>query len=61
MAVPDSDNELARVSRAFNDMAAELQESRERTVYLAQVASWQSLARKAAELAVRRKKAGQAT
>ncbi len=41
-------DELGRAIAAFNHTAAELDESRDRLVYLTQVASWQSLARKMA-------------
>lgn len=41
-------DEVGRAIRAFNDMAAQLQSSRERLVYLTQLASWQMLARKMA-------------
>jgi two-component system, NtrC family, nitrogen regulation sensor histidine kinase NtrY len=44
----NSDDETGRAIRAFNHMAQQLQESRERLVYLTQVASWQLLARKMA-------------
>ncbi len=42
------DDEVGRAIRAFNHMAAQLQHSRERLVYLTQLASWQMLARKMA-------------
>jgi nitrogen fixation/metabolism regulation signal transduction histidine kinase len=42
------DDEIGRAVRAFNDMADKLQESTERLVYLRQLASWQTLARKMA-------------
>ncbi len=42
------DDEIGRAIQAFNGMAARLQESTERLVYLRQLASWQSLARKMA-------------
>jgi nitrogen fixation/metabolism regulation signal transduction histidine kinase len=42
------DDEIGRAISAFNDMAAQLQHSRERLVYLTQLASWQALARKMA-------------
>lgn len=42
------DDETGRAMRAFNDMAERLQRSTERLVYLTQLASWQSLARKMA-------------
>ena len=41
-------DEIGRAIRAFNDMAAQLKSSRERLVYLTQLASWQMLARKMA-------------
>ncbi len=41
-------DEIARAVFAFNDMAAQLQHSRDRLVYLTQLASWQLLARKMA-------------
>ena len=43
-----TDDEAGRAIGAFNDMAARLQESTERLVYLRQLESWQSLARKTA-------------
>jgi two-component system nitrogen regulation sensor histidine kinase NtrY len=42
------DDEIGRAIGAFNDMAEKLQESTERLVYLRQLASWQTLARKMA-------------
>ena len=42
------DDEIGRAIKAFNDMAEKLQESTERLVYLRQLASWQTLARKMA-------------
>lgn len=42
------EDEIGRAIRAFNNMASRLQESTERLVYLRQVASWQTLARKMA-------------
>ena len=42
------DDETGRAMRAFNDMAGRLQRSTERLVYLTQLASWQTLARKMA-------------
>ena len=42
------DDEIGRAIQAFNDMADKLQESTERLVYLRQLASWQTLARKTA-------------
>src|SRR5204863_1625351 len=44
----DRNDETSRAIRAFNNMADQLQQSRERLVYLTQIASWQSLARKMA-------------
>jgi len=41
-------DETAQAIRAFNNMAEQLQQSRERLVYLTQIASWQTLARKMA-------------
>ena len=41
-------DEVGRAVEAFNDMAAQLEENRNRLVYLTQVASWQLLARKMA-------------
>jgi nitrogen fixation/metabolism regulation signal transduction histidine kinase len=45
---PKRDDEIGRAVQAFNDMAGRLQESTERLVYLGQMASWQTLARKMA-------------
>ena len=45
---PQRDDEIGRAIQAFNDMAGKLQESTERLVYLRQLASWQTLARKMA-------------
>jgi len=42
------DDEVGRAIQAFNHMAGKLQESTERLVYLRQLASWQTLARKMA-------------
>ncbi|MBV9507239.1 MAG: HAMP domain-containing protein [Acidobacteriia bacterium] len=42
------DDEIGRAIRAFNEMAERLQESTERLVYLRQLSSWQTLARKTA-------------
>jgi two-component system nitrogen regulation sensor histidine kinase NtrY len=42
------DDEIGRAIGAFNNMAGKLQESTERLVYLRQLASWQTLARKMA-------------
>jgi nitrogen fixation/metabolism regulation signal transduction histidine kinase len=44
----DTDDEIGRAIAAFNRMAAELRASTERLVYLRQMASWQTLARKMA-------------
>jgi nitrogen fixation/metabolism regulation signal transduction histidine kinase len=44
----DRDDEVGRAIQAFNHMADKLQESTERLVYLRQLASWQTLARKMA-------------
>jgi two-component system nitrogen regulation sensor histidine kinase NtrY len=44
----DRADETGRAIRAFNDMASQLQQNRDRLVYLAQLASWQLLARKMA-------------
>jgi two-component system nitrogen regulation sensor histidine kinase NtrY len=41
-------DELGRAIAAFNHTAGELQQSRDRLVYLTQIASWQALARKMA-------------
>ena len=45
---PRRTDEIGRAIRAFNHMAGRLQESTERLVYLRQMASWQTLARKTA-------------
>jgi len=42
------DDEVGQAVDAFNDMAEQLRRSRERLVYLTQMSSWQSLARKTA-------------
>lgn len=42
------DDEIGRASQAFNHMAEQLQQNRDRLVYLTQLASWQALARKMA-------------
>lgn len=42
------DDEIGRAIQAFNHMAGKLQESTERLVYLRQLESWQTLARKTA-------------
>jgi nitrogen fixation/metabolism regulation signal transduction histidine kinase len=45
---PENDDEIGRAIQAFNHMAGRLRESTERLVYLRQMASWQTLARKTA-------------
>ncbi len=42
------DDEVGRAVAAFNNTAAQLEQSRDRLIYLTQVASWQALARKMA-------------
>jgi two-component system nitrogen regulation sensor histidine kinase NtrY len=42
------DDEIGRAIKAFNDLGEKLQETTERLVYLRQLASWQTLARKMA-------------
>ena len=42
------DDEVGRAMQAFNDMANKLEESTARLIYLGQLASWQTLARKTA-------------
>jgi nitrogen fixation/metabolism regulation signal transduction histidine kinase len=42
------DDEIGRAIQAFNEMAGQLQESTDRLVYLTQLASWRTLARKMA-------------
>jgi two-component system, NtrC family, nitrogen regulation sensor histidine kinase NtrY len=42
------DDEIGRAIQAFNHMADQLQQNRDRLVYLTQLASWQTLARKMA-------------
>jgi nitrogen fixation/metabolism regulation signal transduction histidine kinase len=44
----DRQDEIGRAIQAFNHTAGHLQQSRERLVYLTQIASWQALARKMA-------------
>jgi two-component system, NtrC family, nitrogen regulation sensor histidine kinase NtrY len=44
----ENDDEIGRAIQAFNYMAGRLRESTERLVYLRQMASWQTLARKMA-------------
>ncbi len=44
----DRDDEIGRAIQAFNHMAGKLQETTERLLYLRQLASWQTLARKMA-------------
>lgn len=46
--VNDREDEVGRATRAFNNTAVQLQQSRDRLVYLTQLASWQVLARKTA-------------
>jgi two-component system, NtrC family, nitrogen regulation sensor histidine kinase NtrY len=45
---PSTGDEVARAVDAFNDMADQLEENRQRLVHLTRMASWQSLARKTA-------------
>jgi two-component system nitrogen regulation sensor histidine kinase NtrY len=45
---PQRDDEIGRAVSAFNDMAGKLQETTDRLLYLRQLASWQTLARKMA-------------
>ena len=45
---PAQDDEVGRAVEAFNRMADQLQRNRERLVYLTQMSSWQTLARKTA-------------
>ena len=45
---PTRDDEVGRAVDAFNRMADQLQRNRERLVYLTQMSSWQTLARKTA-------------
>jgi nitrogen fixation/metabolism regulation signal transduction histidine kinase len=44
----EGNDEIGRAVAAFNRTAAELQQNRDRLVYLTQIASWQTLARKMA-------------
>jgi len=44
----ENDDEIGRAIQAFNHMAGQMRESTERLVYLRQMASWQTLARKMA-------------
>jgi nitrogen fixation/metabolism regulation signal transduction histidine kinase len=44
----EGEDEVGRAITAFNRTAAELQQSRDRLIYLTQIASWQALARKMA-------------
>jgi two-component system, NtrC family, nitrogen regulation sensor histidine kinase NtrY len=44
----EGNDETGRAIRAFNNMAGQLQQSRERLVYLTQIASWQMMGRKMA-------------
>ncbi len=45
---PGGEDEIGRAIVAFNNMADQLQQNRDRLVYLTQLASWQTLARKMA-------------
>jgi two-component system nitrogen regulation sensor histidine kinase NtrY len=45
---PARDDEIGRAIQAFNHMAGKLREGTDRLVYLGQIASWQTLARKMA-------------
>ena len=45
---PGRNDEVGRAIAAFNDMASQLRRGRERLVYLTQMSSWQTLARKTA-------------
>ncbi len=45
---PLEDDEIGLATRAFNNTALQLEQSRDRLVYLTQIASWQVLARKTA-------------
>lgn len=45
---PEGEDEVAQATRAFNNTAVQLAESRERQVHLTRLASWQTLARKMA-------------
>jgi nitrogen fixation/metabolism regulation signal transduction histidine kinase len=45
---PGRDDEVGRAIQAFNDMATRLKQSTDRLIYLGQMASWQTLARKMA-------------
>jgi signal transduction histidine kinase len=45
---PGRDDEVGRAVSAFNEMAGQLRRGRERLVYLTQMSSWQTLARKTA-------------
>src|SRR5205823_10966145 len=42
------DDEIGRAILAFNDTAAQLEQNRDRLIYLTQMASWETLARKMA-------------
>src|SRR4030095_3740459 len=46
--IAEGNDETGRAIRAFNNMAGQLQQSRERLVYLTQIASWQMMGRKMA-------------
>ena len=45
---PAQDDEIGRATRAFNNTARQLEQSRDRLVHLTQLASWQVLAKKTA-------------
>ena len=45
---PTEDDEIGRATRAFNNTARQLEQSRDRLVHLTQLASWQVLAKKTA-------------
>ena len=44
----DRSDEIGAAIRAFNDMAGQLQQSREKLIHVTRLASWQALARKTA-------------
>src|SRR5262245_14096922 len=46
--IAEGNDETGRAIRAFNNMAGQLRQSRERLVYLTQIASWQMMGRKMA-------------
>jgi two-component system, NtrC family, nitrogen regulation sensor histidine kinase NtrY len=45
---PDGSDEIGAAVRAFNDMARQLQQARERLIHVTRLASWRALARKMA-------------